>query len=210
LKTKTRSEKERTINIVGCNPVVCERIRASLRRSPFYFLTTERPIPEDEADLYVVHAAEAGGLPGRGVPVIAWGPAELMRSAFLAGCVDFLKDPWTPEELGLRAHAALSRAERHFSFPWGDASFEGKDLRTPGGLATLTLHESRILKSLLRNRGTPVPREALAYSIGRTPPSRPSRAVDVHIAALRKKVRCAMHEAGRFIVCVRGQGYMVP
>ena len=150
------------------------------------------------------------GLPGRGVPVIAWGPAELMRGAFLAGCDDFLKEPWTPEELDLRAHAALSRAERQYSFPWGEASFEGKDLRAPGGLAVLTLHESRILRALLRNRGRPVPREALAYSIVNAAPLSASRAVDVHIVALRKKVRCVMPEAGRFILCVRGQGYMVP
>jgi DNA-binding response OmpR family regulator len=181
-----------------------------LRRSPFHVLTTEEPVAADEAELYVVPAAGSQGLPGRGVPVIAWGPAELMRSAFLAGCEDFLKEPWTPEELGLRAHAALSRAERRFSFPWGEVSFEGKDLRTPGGLAALTLHESRILGTLLRNRGRPVPREALAYSIGNAPPAPASRAVDVHIVAVRKKVRCAMHEAERFIVCVRGQGYMVP
>jgi hypothetical protein len=210
LKTKTRSEKERTINIVGCDPVLYERIRASLKRSPFHFLATDEPTAPDETDLYVVPAGGEQGLPARGVPVIAWGPAELMRSAFLAGCDDFLKEPWAPEELGLRAHAALSRAEKRFSFSWGDVSFEGKDLRTPGGLAVLTLHESRILGALLRNRGRPVPREALAYSIGDAPPSHASRAVDVHVVALRKKVRCAVREAGRFIVCVRGQGYMVP
>ena len=55
-----------------------------------------------------------------------------------------------------------------------------------------------------------MPREALAYSIADAPPSRASRAVDVHIVAVRKKVRGAMREAGRFILCVRGQGYMVP
>ena len=150
------------------------------------------------------------GLPGLGVPVIAWGPAELMRGAFLAGCDDFLREPWTPEELELRAHAALSRAEKRYSFPWGELSFEGKDLHTPDGIAVLTLHESRILGALLRNRGRPVPREALAYSIADAAPSTTSRAVDVHIVALRKKVRCAVPGAGRFIQCVRGQGYMVP
>jgi hypothetical protein len=210
LKTKTRSEREQTINIVGCSPIVCECIRASLRRSPFHVLTTDEPVPADEAELYVVPAAEWPGLPGCGVPVIAWGPAELMRGAFLAGCDDFLKEPWTPEELDLRAHAALSRAEKRYLFSWGEVSFDGKDLRTPDGVAVLTLHESRILKALLRNRGRPVPREALAYSMADAAPSTTSRAVDVHIVALRKKVRCVVPEAGRFIQCVRSQGYMVP
>ena len=211
MKTKTRSERERTINIVGCTTILCERIRASLRRGPFHVLTTDEPVPPEETELYVVPAAAwPQGLPGRGVPVIAWGPAELMRGAFLSGCDDYLREPWTPEELGLRALAALSRAEKRYRFPWGEISFEGKDLRTPGGLAVLTLHESRILGTLLRNRGQPVPREALAYSLSDAPPSRASRAVDVHIVSLRRKIRCAAGDAGRFIVCVRGQGYMVP
>jgi DNA-binding response OmpR family regulator len=189
---------------------MCERIRASLRRSPFRFLRTEAPVPGDEADLYVAPVAEANELPGRGVPVIAWGPAGLMRTAFLAGCDDFLRDPWTPEELELRALAALSRVQWRYGFPWGEVTFEGKDLRTPRGLAVLTLQESRLLKTLLRNRGQPVPREALAYSMCGTPGPAHSRAIDVHVAAVRRKVRCTVPEAGHLIVCVRGQGYMVP
>jgi DNA-binding response OmpR family regulator len=167
-------------------------------------------MPGDEVDLYIVPAGEVEELPERGVPVIAWGPTGLMRSAFLAGCHDYLRDPWTPEELGLRALAALARAERHYEFPWGEVSFEGKDLRTPAGLTPLPLHEARILKTLLRARGEPVPRAALAYSLGRPPGREGSRAIDVHVAALRRKVRSSIPAAGRFIMCVRGQGYMVP
>jgi hypothetical protein len=199
-----------TVNLVGCDPVLCERIRASLRRSPFLFRATDEPLPDDAVDLYVVPAGEVRELPAGGTPVIGWGPAGLVRTAFLSGCDDYLKDPWTPEELSMRAMAALARVERRFEFPWGTVSFEAKDLRTPAGLIPLTLHESRILRALLRARGQPVPRAALAYSPAGVPGPVGSRAVDMHVAALRRKVRAVVPTAGRFVVCVRGQGYMVP
>jgi DNA-binding response OmpR family regulator len=160
--------------------------------------------------LYVVPAAAVEELPARGVPVIAWGPEGLMRSAFLAGCDDFLRDPWTPEELALRAAAVLSRARRRHLLPWGEVSWEGKDLRTPEGIVDLTIHESRILRALLRARGEPVSRAALAYAMQGAPGPDRGRAIDVHVAAVRKKVRARVPGAGRLIIGVRGLGYMIP
>jgi len=133
-----------------------------------------------------------------------------MRTSFLAGCEDYLRDPWTPEELALRALAALARVSRRYRFPWGEVSFEGKDLRTPAGLVPLTLDESLILRMLLRSRGAPVPRPALALSTGKAAGSPGSRRLDVHVSAIRKKLRSTVPQPGRFIISVRGQGYMVP
>jgi hypothetical protein len=199
-----------TLNLVGCDPVLYERIRASLRRSPFHFLATAAPQPALAVDLYVVPARDAADLPARGAPVIAWGPPSLMRSAFLAGCDDYLRDPWTPEELELRAHAALSRARRRWRFPWGEASLDGDTLLLPGAAAALTRHESLILRALMRARGEPVPRAALAYALDGTPRRASGRAIDMHVSAIRGKVRAVLPAAGRFIVCVRGQGYLIP
>jgi DNA-binding response OmpR family regulator len=176
----------------------------------------------DEPDLYVAPAALVKDLAAGGTPVIACGPAGLLRTAFLDGCDDYLRDPWTPEELGLRALAVLARGARRCRFPWGEISLEGQRLCTPGGTVPLTFHQTRILAALLRARGRPVPRAALAHAMGRAPgasggpgapraPGRPmSRAIDVHVAALRRCMRAAVPASGRFIVCVRGQGYMVP
>ena len=199
---------ERTINLVGCTLVLTERIRASLRRGPFLFIDTEEPM--SNADLYAAPARQAQEICQRGTPVIAWGPPALLRSSLLAGCADYLKDPWTPEELELRALAVLARVQRRHEFPWGALSFEGLNLRTPAGLVSLTLHESRILRTLLSARGEPVPRDALSYRAGGTPAAAGSRAVDAHVAALRRKVRAVIPAAGRFILCVRCQGYLLP
>ncbi len=210
MKTKRRSETGPTVNLVGCDPLLCEKIRASLARSPLHFSSGAEPLPPDEVDLFVAPAGRVEDLVSTGVPVIAHGPAGLLRAAYLAGCVDFLREPWTPEELALRAQAALARVPRRFQFPWGTVAFEGDALRVPGGTAVLTHHEALILRALLRARGRPVPREALTLALRGSPTPPDSRRIDVHVSGVRRKVRALVAAADRFVICVRGQGYMVP
>jgi len=157
-----------------------------------------------------VPAGQVGDLAASGVPVIAYGPAGLLRAAFLAGCADYLREPWTPEELALRSQAALSRKRACFDFSWGEARFEGDTLCTPGGSAFFPHGEAVLLRALLRRRGQPVPRAALASLLGAGARKPGSRSIDVHLSAVRRRVRAVAPGAGPFIVCVRGQGYMVP
>jgi hypothetical protein len=203
-----------TIALVGCDPLQLETIRASLAGSPFHLIAaSERPAVE-KADLLVLPAAD---LPRNlsssppvcdGMPVIAHGPAGLMRAAFLCGCADYLRDPWTAQELALRAEAVLSRRRLSYEFPWGRTRFEGDTLCAPGGQVALTRQQAVILRALLRRRGVPVARAALACLLGAGP--KESRRVDVQVSAIRRCVRRVAPEAGRFIICVRSQGYMVP
>jgi hypothetical protein len=201
------------IRLIGCDAVQFETVRASLRRSPFHFLSEDAP-REESADLLVAPAdlvQRISGVPGTHPPIIAFGPARLLRSAFLAGCADYLKDPWTPEELALRALAVFSRVRAALLFPWGELAFEGNTLTTPIGPVDLTRHEALLLRALLWSRGTPVSREALAYSLWGKPGGERSRAIDAHISAIRGKIAAVLPDKGRrFIVAVRSQGYMVP
>ena len=168
-------------------------------------------MPVDEIDLFVVAAGHVGSLAHGGVPVVAHGPASMMRGAILAGCTDYLKEPWTPQELELRVNAVLSRQGSRWELPWGEVRLEGSELRTRGGGMALTYHQAVILRALLRQRGQPVPRVALACLLGGGGTGNAaSRSIDVHISALRRRVRAAFPEAGRLIVCVRGKGYMIP
>jgi len=143
-------------------------------------------------------------------PVIGCGPPGLLRTAFLAGCDDYLRDPWAPEELAVRALAVLARRREGWSFPWGSVSFVPGGVAVPAGAATLTHAESMTLRILLRNRGSPVPREAMRYAICGCAAGSRGRSVDMHVSALRRKIRRAEPRCGRFIVSVRGQGYMIP
>jgi len=208
-----RDKARYAVQLIGCDRLLVERIRASLRRGPFIFMATDEAM-EAEVDLVVLPAALLQDFQNHGdarPPVIAYGPPGLLRSAFLAGCKDYLKEPWSLEEFELRALAVLDRIQRRYLFSWGEISLIDINLMTPGGPVLLTHHESRMLQTLLRNRGAPVSREAIAYSLGVKPFAKNSRAIDMHATALRKKMRQAVPAAGhRFIQAVRGQGYMVP
>jgi hypothetical protein len=198
--------------------MLCERIRASLSGSPLRFIDSPVPLPQDEVDLYLAPADEAMGLlegsrtepPRAPVPVIAFGPAALMRCCFVAGAADFLRDPWSPEEFCLRALSVLQRTQRRFRFPWGSLVLDCTALETSSGKLSLTHHESRILRALLLGRGAPVPRQAISYFLWGNSGPAGGRAIDAHVAALRRKIRAVAPEAGRFIRAVRRQGYMIP
>jgi DNA-binding response OmpR family regulator len=165
---------------------------------------------DDDSDLFVVPVEAVGDLPRHGIPVIACGSPELLRTAFLAGCADYLREPWLPEELSVRARAVVDRAMKRRAFLWGEMQMQGNELDLPNGRVLLTRNESLILKALLRVRGRPVPRESLDALLGGHRGRAGSRTIDVQIAAIRRKVRAAAPGAGRFIVCARGEGYLIP
>ena len=197
-----------TIAFVGSDPFQYETMRAALARSPYDLRACRTPPNDGEADLVVMPAERLDSSVALAAPVIAWGPAGLLRAAFLHGCVDYLREPWTAEELLVRADAALSRRPSRFEFPWGTVRWDGDALHTPRGPVALTRRQSVILHALLRRRGQPVPREALAALLG-AGAARGSRRVDVHISAIRRRIRAAEPRAGAFITCVRRQGYMI-
>ncbi len=144
------------------------------------------------------------------IPVIAYGASYDMRRAFLAGCFDYLKDPWGAEELVLR----LDRLFRvtHRPQAWRGLSLNGCVLSSDKGQEELSYVEAAILKTLLAHRGQVVPRDALFYTIWGRLPGYASRAVDVHISSLRKKVLrlCADNDTGTSVITsVRRIGYMI-
>lgn len=206
--------------MIGADPALSERIRASLSRSPFHFLDSPAPLPASEVDLYLAPertaeellepAAGAGGPSPSQPPVIAHGPGSLLRAAFLAGAADYLRDPWSPDELALRALAVLQRARARFTLPWGCLSQDGSLLESAGGPVRFTWHEAALLRALARGRGAPVSREVLEYALWGRPAKPGSRAVDVHVAVIRRKIATVTPgDPHPPIVAVRSRGYMV-
>jgi hypothetical protein len=197
------------VNLVAAGRLLSERTRASLAGGPFALQCTGEPLPAGESDLGIVPAETAAGVvaAARGVPVIAHGPPNLLRAAFLAGCVDYLREPWTPGELVERAAAALKRAAAP---GLGGVRLEGTRLSGPRGAAELTGHEAAALRLLASRPGVPVDRTALAWAITGHPPARGSRSMDMHVSALRAKLaRVALPGEGPRIKAVRGRGYQL-
>lgn len=173
---------------------------------------TSEPLPPIEADLYVIpadfldahleHGSELG------LPLIAYGPAARLRSAFKAGCRDYLKDPWAYDELLCRS--LQLRPPKSLSFEWGEVRLLPFELSCRSVHVPLSHQESAILRILIANSGSIVYRNSLYYLLwGRS--KRESRAVDVYISSLRKKLNILADQelSPSPIRSVRGLGYLL-
>lgn len=181
-----------------------------------------------EAALFIVPATAVNTLlGGRGrlaLPVLAYGNEHGLAPAFMRGCVDYLREPWTITELRLRVQRWLDGREAFgtggiASGSGGGIRLRGTTLHGPGGKVALSVAEARLLDMLLYNAGRVTSREALFYRLwGRLPAGR-SRVIDVHVAALRRKSRAACgggaavegagSAGGVTITAVRGEGYLL-
>ncbi len=203
------------VNLVTDDSTLAHRTERYVQRLEGVRVTSSSvPAHEKDVDVYVVplHCAEelldGETRPATWLPIIAYGPRDGLRGAFLIGCTDYLREPWATEELVFRAN----RAVRPSSYSFGSRTLELETgtLRSDAGKATLSYEECVILRTLLARRGAAVPRDVLSYALwGR--PRVGSRAIDVHISSLRKKIRSiTLREDGANpIRSVRGVGYLL-
>jgi hypothetical protein len=144
-----------------------------------------------------------------GCSLICFGTAQLLPGCFLAGCDEYLKEPWSPEELEWRVRKLCKGREEPLSFSWGSFDIRSMELNSPAGSCALCAQERSILRLLAANRGEPVSREALYYGIWGRSAAKESRVADMHIASLRRKLRRLFPESGQCIRSVRGVGYLI-
>ena len=220
----------RVLVVTGGDPALearLQRLHAAPRRAGrgFQLLLSRDFDPRRQAALFVVPASAVNTLlGGRGrlpLPVLAYGDERGLAPSFLRGCVDYLREPWTVTELQLRVQRWLDGRQEPgtagvASAAGGGIRLRGTTLHGPGSAAALSVAEARLLEMLLYNAGRVTSREALFYRLwGRLPAGR-SRAIDVHVAALRRKIRAVggagavgENAVGVTITAVRGEGYLL-
>jgi CheY-like chemotaxis protein len=208
-----------SLNLLADDPLLAERLaRFNRRGARLRLRISARPLPGCDAYLFpacgLPPAAELSALQLCGAAVLAYGAPELVRAAFLAGCDDFLKEPWSPEELECRLERLTGARPRAASarLPCGELRLRGGRVCSPHGEASLSYPESAILAALLRRPGEAVSREVLAYAAWGRPCAAGSRALDMQVAGLRRKLRgLAPPGAGAAgavrIRALRGVGY---
>lgn len=143
------------------------------------------------------------------LPIIAYGAGETLDLAFTAGCTDYLKAPWHPEELYHRVRRGVK--SRSLAFSWGRISISCNQAISPFGAVKLSFQESAILKVLAQQQGDVVPREVLYYALwGKL--KEQSRVVDMHISSLRKKIQTLLPSdvCEPLIKSAHGCGYFIP
>jgi DNA-binding response OmpR family regulator len=126
------------------------------------------------------------------------------------GADDYVTKPFSPKELQSRIKAVLRRAAGElpevYRFDDVEVDFTRCELRRGGEPAEATPLEFRLLTAFVRNRGRTLSRDQLLDEAwGRDFYVTP-RAVDNHIAALRKKLEPDPARP-RYLVNIRGMGY---
>lgn len=192
-----------------------ERRPPALGSGGLFFFQVPLPLPGrvpalPDADLHLLPATLYLDMPPsiRPRPCLAYGPPGLMAEAFRAGCADYLRDPWGLEELTARA----GRFER-FSL-----SLEGRLVRVShrrlaclGRRVSLGEAEYRAFWTLAWSLNAVVPRSALRPGRipgqARTGPD--SRAPDVLVSSLRRKLRTLDPGLPGALRSIRGQGYLL-
>lgn len=148
----------------------------------------------------------------RNIPVVIISAKDEELDVLLGlelGADDYVAKPFSPKILMSRIKAVLRRGKDNEKTPktlnFGSFSLEVDRylLRRDEKIIPLTLSEFGILKRLLTNRGKVLTRNQLLDDIHNDDAFVVDRNIDVHIAALRKKLGPNF----RWIETVRGVGY---
>ena len=174
-----------------------DQIRFSARQIPDLQLSCSQGVTRiPDCDAIVIPAATVGSLRDgtrwSAAVVVAFGPIEALPLALAMGADDFLREPWSTDELfarvrARRGHATLLEVEN-------------------GALSPV---RRRLLGALLHHRGRVVPRKALEALLPRRG-GRGSRAVDVHVSAIRKEISQTHSALAKCVIeSVQGEGYVL-
>ena len=129
------------------------------------------------------------------------------------GADDYVSKPFSPRELSARVRAVLRRSQSKpatFSANGIDSRFqintERFEIHYHGMALSLTLHEFRLLQTLIQQPQRVFNREELLARCWDAPEHRLDRAVDTHIKALRAKLN-SIRPGEEVIKTHRGIGY---
>jgi DNA-binding response OmpR family regulator len=178
-------------------------------RAPLDLLLLDLVLPDgDGLDLLLAVRDARPALPV--ICVTARGSEDDRVRGLGVGADDYLVKPFSLKELVARVQAVLRRSAerpsdvRRVAFAGGAADLDQRVLRfTDGATAELSEREVELLRYLARNAGRTVSRDELLERVWRLPANRVrTRAIDMHVARLREKLR----DPG-VIRTVRGKGY---
>jgi DNA-binding response OmpR family regulator len=222
---------KKTILIIEDDPDIQELLKYNLERDGFEVLLTdtgEKGLQDAESlkPSLILLDLMLPGRPGldvcrdlrdheatRHIPLImvtAKGEESDIVLGLELGADDYVTKPFSVRELVARIHSVMRRAASPARRAAGRIEMgplviddSRHEVEVNGALANLTLAEYRLLRALASNPGRVFTREQLISQITAGGYQIAERNVDVHVAAIRRKIP----EIADMIVTVRGIGY---
>lgn len=140
------------------------------------------------------------------IPFIVYGDVDFIEKSFIAGSCDFLKEPWSFNELEARASRYKNKEQIFVNNT--EISFSNKCMKSENLSIPISVAEYTILSILTNNTDRIISRESIYYRLGIS--NSGSRVIDVYINLLRKKINTiAMNNDDKVIQTVRGKGYTI-
>ena len=151
--------------------------------------------------------------PGQAVIILsAKGEEDDRVKGLSLGADDYVVKPFGPRELLARVNAVLRRssersaAREEWAFEAGVVDFSRREIRFTDGCRTkLSDRECELIQYFVANAGRVISRDEILRRVwGLEPRSVETRAIDMHIVGLRKKLKNPA-----IVLTVRGKGYML-
>jgi two-component system phosphate regulon response regulator OmpR len=172
-------------------------------------------MPQESGLDFAKSLREKGGAVAKSLPILlltARGDSDDRIKGLEAGADDYLPKPFEPRELLLRIEAILRRAPKPALPQTTELKLgrwlyrpERDELSSDDEVLRLTDMEAGLMRTLAREPGAVVSREALAAeSKGEIN----DRTIDVQVTRLRRKIE-EDPKNPRYLITVRGEGYML-
>lgn len=174
----------------------------------FVYLISETP--HISADLLIVPYPEIHILKKynnfKYTPFFIYGDVRFIEKSFILGSCDFLKDPWTFNELETRALRFINIDKLcidKMTISFSNSFMSGDTLTVP-----LTVNEYKILSLLANNMDKIISKESIYYRLEIENTN--SRVIDVYLNSIRNKFSQIIPESGfKVIRTVRDKGYTI-
>ncbi len=140
----------------------------------------------------------------KNIPFLAYGDLPLLKKAFLSGCCDYIRTPLSSDELYFRI--LKNTASHSHVYQWEDLVITCRYIQKGVRKVSLTYQQFLILQLLLSHKNVPVPRQSFQYLLWGAV-KQGSRAVDMHIASIRKKL--VQLNSDNRIKTITGLGYLI-
>ncbi|MBI9096838.1 MAG: response regulator transcription factor [Spirochaetaceae bacterium] len=142
------------------------------------------------------------------IPFIVYGDSQFIEKSFAVGAADFIKNPWSFNEIEIRAVRYINKDKlfiNNIEIQFSNSSIQNSEYTLP-----MTVNEYKILSLLSNNLDKIISKENIYYKIGVK--NDKSRVIDTYIHSIKKKINQLTNNKDKNILAIRtikNRGYII-